>query len=94
MTELTIEEKVLLIQKQTALYKYLLAHPELQQYQIDLSDELNGLTPIQRCIVLTTKMRENQLKIADDFADVQALSQDIQTKLEKLQSDMKELTNG
>ena len=93
MTELTIEQKVLLIQKQTALYKYLLAHPELQQYQIDLSDELNGLTPIQRCIVLTTKMRENQLKIAEDFADVQALSQDIQTKLEKLQSDMKELTN-
>lgn len=94
MTELTIEQKVLLIQKQTALYKYLLAHPELQQYQIDLSDELNGLTPIQRCIVLTTKMRENQLKIADDFADVQALANTIQSTIEKLQSDLKELQNG
>jgi hypothetical protein len=94
MTELTIEQKVLLIQKQTALYKYLLAHPELQQYQIDLSDELNGLSAIQRCIVLTTKMRENQLKIVDNSADVQELIKDIQTKLEKLQSDMKELTNG
>lgn len=90
--DLTIEEKVLISQKYSKLYKFLLDHPELQEFQWELTDQLATLSPAQRCIVLTTKLRENQLKLQDHIAEYNELVQkavsDIHNIIDKVKKEI------
>lgn len=81
---LTSDQLIDIYTKQVRLQRFLIDHPELHQYQLDLENDLAGLDPVQKCIVLTTKMRENQLSIYDSFADIKELSAELISKVEAL----------
>ena len=94
--ELTTEQKVDIIQKQTKLYHFLLAHPELQEMQMKLYDEMAGLSPMQRCIKLTTRMRQNQLILGDKLKEIAELSKEVSKGLTNIVESLKKEieTNG
>lgn len=83
-TKLTSDQLMDIYTKQVKLHRFLIDHPELYQFQTDLENSLAGLTPIQKCIALTTKMRENQLQISDSFSDIQTLATELITTINSL----------
>jgi len=91
---LTIEQQVDIIQKQTKLYKFLLAHPELQDYQIKLHDTMVHMTPIQRCVYLNTIMQEKRIKLEDKFKEINTLSNYVLEQVEEIKTNINEVLDG